>query len=150
MLCKWTNPWTKVCSVPVAHITKLILIISHQSANIFYNNFFITELWICITIPLSAKISWNIMEYVMCHELNDPVCIFWSLVFFNESGTNSLCFLTNLSRYINIQWCVSQTQHNFTMFIIVLGQHVSSLIESSLGPSKIQILTLKCLKCKCM
>ena len=33
-----------------------------------------------------------------------------------------------------------QTQQNF-MFIIVLGQHVSILIESSSGPSKIQILT---------
>jgi len=31
------------------------------------------------------------------------------------------------------------------MFIIVLGQHVSILIESSSGPSKKQILTLKCL-----
>ena len=29
---------------------------------------------------------------------------------------------------------------NFIMFIIVLGQHVSILIESSSGPSKIQIL----------
>ena len=28
------------------------------------------------------------------------------------------------------------------MFIIVLGQHVSILIESSSGPSQIQILTL--------
>jgi len=27
------------------------------------------------------------------------------------------------------------------MFIIVLGQHVSILIESSSGPSKVQILT---------
>jgi len=33
------------------------------------------------------------------------------------------------------------------MFIIVLGQHVSILIESSSGLSKKQILTLKCLKC---
>ena len=33
-----------------------------------------------------------------------------------------------------------QTQQNFIMFIIVLGQHVSILIESSSGPSKIQIL----------
>ena len=32
------------------------------------------------------------------------------------------------------------------MFIIVLGQHVSILIESSSGPSKIQILTYQCLK----
>ena len=32
-------------------------------------------------------------------------------------------------------------QQNFIMFIIVLGQHVSILIESSSGPSKIQILT---------
>jgi len=34
-----------------------------------------------------------------------------------------------------------QTQQNFIMFIIVLGQHVSILIESSSSPSKIQILT---------
>ena len=33
------------------------------------------------------------------------------------------------------------------MFIIVLGQHVSILIESSPGPSKKQILTQQCLKC---
>jgi hypothetical protein len=35
------------------------------------------------------------------------------------------------------------------MFIIVLGQHVSILIESSSGPSKIQILTWQCLKFRC-
>jgi len=29
-----------------------------------------------------------------------------------------------------------QTQQNFIMFIIVLGQHVSILIESSSGPYK--------------
>jgi len=29
-----------------------------------------------------------------------------------------------------------QTQQNFIMFIIVLGHHVSILIESSSGPSK--------------
>jgi len=44
--------------------------------------------------------------------------------------------------HINIQRCISQTQQNFIMFIIVLGQHVSILTESSSGPSKIQILTL--------
>ena len=38
--------------------------------------------------------------------------------------------------YINIQWCGSQTQQTFIMFIILLGQHVSILIESSSGPSK--------------
>jgi len=32
------------------------------------------------------------------------------------------------------------TQHNFIMFIIVLGQHVSILIESYSGHSKKQIL----------
>jgi len=36
---------------------------------------------------------------------------------------------------INIQRCISQIQQNFIMFIIVLGQHVSFLIESSSGPS---------------
>ena len=43
--------------------------------------------------------------------------------------------------YINIQWCVSQTQQNTIVIIIVLGQHVSILIESSSGPSKLQIFT---------
>jgi len=33
------------------------------------------------------------------------------------------------------------------MFIIALEQHVSILIESPSGPSKIQILTSQCLKC---
>jgi len=34
-----------------------------------------------------------------------------------------------------------QAQQNFIMFIILLGRHVSILIESSSGRSKIQILT---------
>jgi len=37
--------------------------------------------------------------------------------------------------YTNIQWCISQTQQNFIVFIIVLGQYVSILIELSSGPS---------------
>ena len=37
---------------------------------------------------------------------------------------------------MNIQWCISQTQQNFIMFIIVLAKHVSILIESFSGPSK--------------
>jgi len=32
--------------------------------------------------------------------------------------------------------CISKTQQNFIMFIIVLGQLASILIESSSGPSK--------------
>jgi len=43
--------------------------------------------------------------------------------------------------YINTQRCISQTKQNFIMFIIVLGQHVSILIQSSSGPSKTQNLT---------
>jgi len=38
--------------------------------------------------------------------------------------------------YISIQRCVSQKQQNLIMFIIVLGQYVSILIESSSGTSK--------------
>ena len=41
-----------------------------------------------------------------------------------------------LSCYMNIQWCISQTQPNF-MIIVVLWQYVSIFIESSSGPSKI-------------
>ena len=40
-----------------------------------------------------------------------------------------------------------QTQQTFIMFIIVLGQHVSILIESSSGPSKKIDPYIKCLKC---
>ena len=36
---------------------------------------------------------------------------------------------------------MSLKQQSIIMFIIVLGQHVSTLIELSSGPSKIQILT---------
>jgi len=58
----------------------------------------------------------------------------WLYVFI-DIHTTALCYA-----YINTQRCVSQTQQNFIMFIIVLGQHVSILIESSSGPYKIQIL----------
>jgi hypothetical protein len=61
-----------------------------------------------------------------------------------KSTSNFVTILTfhiYFNTYINIQWCISQTQHNFIMFIIVLGQHVSILKESSSGPSKKQILT---------
>ena len=50
---------------------------------------------------------------------------------------NSLTYFFNIchpevfSTYINIQWYINQTQQNFIMFIIALGQHVSILIESS-------------------
>ena len=52
----------------------------------------------------------------------------------------NVCHPEVFNTYINVQWCISQTQQNFIMFIIVLGQHVS-ILESSSGPSKIQILT---------
>ena len=53
----------------------------------------------------------------------------------------NVCHPAVFNTYINIQRCVSHTQQNFIMFIIVLRQHVSILTESSSGPSKIQILT---------
>jgi len=43
----------------------------------------------------------------------------------------NVCHPEVFNTYINIQWCVSQTQQHFIMFIIVLGQHVSILTESS-------------------
>ena len=48
----------------------------------------------------------------------------------------NVCHPEVFNTYINIQWCISQTQQNFIMFIIVLGQHVSIFIESSSGLSK--------------
>jgi hypothetical protein len=52
----------------------------------------------------------------------------------------NICHPEVFNTYINTQWCISQTKRNF-VFIIVLRQHVSILIESTSGPSKIQILT---------
>ena len=49
----------------------------------------------------------------------------------------------------NIQWCVSQTQPTLIMFIIVLGQHVSILIESSSDLSKKNIFLLRNVKMRC-
>ena len=46
--------------------------------------------------------------------------------------------------YIDTQWCVSQTQQNFIMFIIVLGQHVSTLIESFSGTSYLAMFQTHC------
>jgi len=53
-----------------------------------------------------------------------------------DRNSFNVCHPEVFDTYINIQRCVSQTQRNFIMFIIVLGQHVSILIESSSGPSK--------------
>ena len=50
---------------------------------------------------------------------------------------------------INIQWCISQTQKKIIMFIIVLGQHVSILVESSSGPSKKTDPYLEMFKMRC-
>jgi len=44
----------------------------------------------------------------------------------------NVCHPEVFKTHINTQWCVSQTQQNSIMFIIVLGQHVSILIESGL------------------
>jgi len=41
----------------------------------------------------------------------------------------NFCHPEVFDSYINIQLCYSQTQKNFIVFIIVLGQYVSILIE---------------------
>ena len=46
-----------------------------------------------------------------------------------------------LNTHINKQRCISQTQQSFILFIIVLGRHVSILIESASCTSNVQILT---------
>jgi len=40
----------------------------------------------------------------------------------------NVCHPEVFNTYINTQWCISQTQQNIIMLIIVLGQHVSILI----------------------
>jgi len=61
---------------------------------------------------------------------------------------SSVLYLIRTYIYIYIYTkCISQTQHNCIIFIILLGQLDSILIESSSGPSIKQILTQQCLKC---
>jgi len=92
------------------------------------------------------RLFWNICNNVNLgspSEKSTIEIILWDKGFLNEAFGVFLnvCHPEVLNTYINIQWCISQTQRNFIMFISVLGQRVSILIESSSGPSKIQILT---------
>jgi len=64
-----------------------------------------------------------LQTFAICIEINEMQ---WILFF----------YVCHPEVYINIQWSISQTERNFIMFIIVLGQHVSIRIESSSGPSK--------------
>ena len=79
----------------------------------------------------------------------DVFSIFWKRVIPIFLAGNWIITPQLLSLWpgINIQWCISQTQQNFIMFIIVLGQHVSILIESSWGPYKNTDPYLAMLKC---
>ena len=67
--------------------------------------------------------------------------IWWKTTTCSDWILFNVCHPEVFNTHINIQRCISQTQQNFIMFIIVLGQHVSILIEPSSGPSTIQILT---------
>jgi hypothetical protein len=82
----------------------------------------------------STEVAWQ-KQYIrpLRRSGKKKIVVFCGSLFFNVC--HSEVFNTN------IQWCTSQTQQNFIMFIIVLGQHVSILIESSSSPSNIQILT---------
>ena len=64
----------------------------------------------------------------------------WALHFVAFGFLFNVCHPEVFNTYINIKGCISQTQQNFIVFVIVLVQHVSILIESSSVPSKIQIL----------
>ena len=58
------------------------------------------------------------------------------------------CCPNTIINIINVKYTIMcQTQHTFIMFFIVLGQHVSILIESSSGLSKKIDPYLKMLKC---
>ena len=50
------------------------------------------------------------------------ICLFIFLIF-------NVCHPEVFNAYTNTQRCISQTQQNFIVFITVLGQHVSILIE---------------------
>jgi len=76
--------------------------------------------WVCYTTSVSP------LDYKKCYP-------FWES---NHGPSFNVCHPEVFNTYINIQWCVSHHKKNFTMFIIVLGQHVSILIESTSGPSK--------------
>ena len=85
-----------------------------------------------------SAISWN-TDIKLTHiaEISDgrQFLIKPARVFSERATGNSVQTLI----YVDIQWRISQTQRNFIMFNIVLGQHVSILIQSSSGPSKKQI-----------
>ena len=79
----------------------------------------------------------DVIRHVLCHALTFGT---------NHSEFPFRLFFFNVyhpevfNTYMNIQ-CISQTQPILIGLFYYLGQHVSTLIESSSGPSKIQILT---------
>jgi hypothetical protein len=54
----------------------------------------------------------------------------------------NVCHPEVFNTHINVQCCIGQTQQNFIVFIIVLGQHVSILIESTSGPLRYRYLLI--------
>ena len=79
--------------------------------------------------------NWN-KKYAKHWTLINSCC--WNLFYRTSINVR----YNSIHLYINIQWCISKTQKNFILFIIVLGQHVSIPIESSSGPSSVKILKL--------
>ena len=57
-------------------------------------------------------------------------------------------FIIVLGQYVSILIESFQVLLRYRSLLIVLGQHVSILIDSSSGPSKIQILTY-CIRATC-
>ena len=69
----------------------------------------------------------------------------WRLLGENKSVASTRNQSVYYGYYTFLEWIYNDVsvkqKKNFIIFIILLGQHVSILIESSSGPSKIQILT---------
>ena len=107
----------------------VVILVAVVLLTIFYAEFFS----VCVTSPLTGFACLDVAVREPSSSNRKPKKIFawppsWFFIVTKVTRTFTV--------YINIQWCVSQTQQNFIMFSIVLGQHVSILIESSSGPSK--------------
>ena len=85
---------------------------------IWYNS---VPLYCVSCILLASKVRYYQMPSALSQRV--PASLSWNVRF--DTYASVVVRVNSATR--NIQWCVSQTQQNVIMFIIVLGQHVSGL-----------------------
>ena len=83
----------------------------------------------CALLCIQVKSAWSYiftsrcMAWLLLKTTDDFISTLWFDIVFN------VCHPEVFNKCVNIQCRISQTQQNFIMFIIVLGRHVSILIE---------------------